>query len=253
MLRRVQPPSADKAFRLEPVQCYRLVVVCQCFRGVLQEQPAGSTVKIRGRVFRFLPYIFVEIRNGLVELLCKEICHATAEIQPDISRPEVNRPLEVFQCLVVIPETALRYRLVVVPGSEDRIQADRRAEIFLRTAQVPEIIFGNAPVEECPIIRRVNAREDIEILDGLGILAVGKSPSSPEEEHILVILRKYPRAWQQESDDHKYMFKFLSQIRVYISEIHQEFLILKFLRKNGQGACPDVSEVYKDNQLSCSN
>ena len=114
MLRRIKPPPADKALRLETVQRNGLVVVGQCLGGILKEQPARSPVQIRRRVLGLFPDVLVEVFHSLVELLREEIRHSTAIVKANVARSQAYRCLEVGQCLVVISETAFGNGLVMV-------------------------------------------------------------------------------------------------------------------------------------------
>ena len=87
------PP--DISFWIEPVKLDGLVVIIDSLEGIAEEKIACASVEICGRVLRLFPYVSVEILDGLVELLGKEICHSTAEIQADISGTEVDGLLKV--------------------------------------------------------------------------------------------------------------------------------------------------------------
>ena len=82
----IYTPAPDIPLRLETVQRYGLVIIRHSLGSILQEKPAGSPVQIGRRVLRLFPYIFVEIFDRLIKLLCKEIRHTTAEIKPDVTR-----------------------------------------------------------------------------------------------------------------------------------------------------------------------
>ena len=116
--------SPHITFRVETVQFYGLVIVIDSLQCVTEEKITRSPVKICGRILWFLPYISVEIADGLVELLRKEMCDTTAEIQSHISGTEFNRLLKILQCLVIIAETAFRNASVMIAGSEYRIYGD---------------------------------------------------------------------------------------------------------------------------------
>ena len=95
--------------------------------------------------FRFLSYVPVKILDSILELLGKEIGDTPAEIQSYISRPQVNRMLEVIQRCVIIAETALRDASVMEAGCKYRIDPDRPVKILLCTSKVlsihPLILF----------------------------------------------------------------------------------------------------------------
>ena len=167
MLRRIEPSPADKALRLETVQRDGFVVVGQCLGGILKEQSARSPVQIRRRVLGLFPDVLVEVFHSLVELLRKEIRHATAIVKANVTRSQVYRGLEVSQCLVVISETAFGNGLVMVSGREYRIQTHGSIEIATRSTQVAQIVFGNASVKESPVISTVNAGQYVETAYGV--------------------------------------------------------------------------------------
>ena len=73
-------------------------------------------------VLWLLSDISVKIAYGLLELTGKEVCHTSAEIQTDLSGPQVYGMLKVSQCRIVIAETALCNSPVMIPGSEYRVQ-----------------------------------------------------------------------------------------------------------------------------------
>ena len=149
---------------------------------------AGPAVEVCGRVPGLLLDIIVEVLEGLFEALREEIGHAAREIHADLSRPQLDCPAEVAERGVVVAETALRDRPVVVAVGEHGVEADGGIEIRLRAAKVAEVVFRDAAEEETPVVRGVQPREDVEILDGLGVPAVGQGLASPPHEDILVVL-----------------------------------------------------------------
>ena len=149
---------------------------------------ARSSVQKGRRVFRFLPYVPVEIRHGILELPGKEIGHSAAEIKTYFTGTQIYRMLKVSKGSIVVPETALRDSSVMIAGSEDRIDAYRPVEILLRSPEVSEVVLRYTPEEEGPVVSCVELREYVEILYGLRIFPVSKGTSSTHVEDILVVL-----------------------------------------------------------------
>ena len=188
-LRGIEPAAPHIPLRLEAVQADGLVVVVEGLHRVTEEEIARPAVEEGGRVFRLLADVAVEIAHGVLEALRQEIGHAPAEIQADESGPQGNGLLQVGEGLVVLAETAARDGAVVIAVGEDRIQADGGIEVLLRTPQVAQVVLGDPPVEEGPVVGRVQAGQDVETLDRLGVFPLGKRGPPPEGEYILVILR----------------------------------------------------------------
>jgi hypothetical protein len=164
----------------------------------------GTSVQICRRVTRFLPYIFVEILDGILELLSQEIGHSTAEIHAHVAGTQVQSVLEILQGRFIFTETAACDTSVMITVSEYRIYAYRTVKIILGTSDISQVIFGNASEEVVPIIGRIQTGEDIEILDCSGILSIRKSLAAPHIEDILVVLGiKTPKSCH-EKQNHNY-------------------------------------------------
>ena len=90
------------------------------------------------------------------------------------------------------------------------IDADRRVEILLRSADVSEVVLGDAAEEEGPVIGSVQTGQDVEILDGLGIFAVGQGIAAAEVEYVPVVLglRGLQTAEKDEQYDQEALHKF---------------------------------------------
>lgn len=96
------------------------------------------------------------------------------------------------------------------PVGKYRIEPDGGIEIILRAAQVAQVVFGDPPEEETPVIRGVQPRQDIEVLDGQGILPVGQRLPPPPHEDILVILGEHGRhSEEQHGDGQQKLFHYL--------------------------------------------
>ena len=130
----------------------------------------------------------VEIRDGVLEFLGQEVGHAAREIDAGLAGTKLERPLEILEGSVIVAEAALGDGPVVETVGKDRVEPDGSIEIRLCATQVAEVVLGNAAEEETPIVRGVQPGEDVEILDGLCILAVGKRLAPPPHEDVLVIL-----------------------------------------------------------------
>ena len=76
----------------------------------------------------------------------------------------------------------------MVAGGEDRVDAHGGVEVLFRSSEVSEIVFCDAAEKVVFVICRVQTREDVEVLYGLGKLAVSKSGASTIHEHVLVVL-----------------------------------------------------------------
>ena len=181
--------APDVSLGLEAVDLDGLVVVVHRLEGIAEEEVGGAAVEIGGRVLGLLADVFVEILDGGLELLAEEVRDAPGEIQAGRAGPEGNRLLEVLQGILVIPETAGRDGPVVVAGGEDRVQPDGGVEVRPGAADVTQVVLGDTPVEERPVIGRVQLREDVEMGHRLRQMPFGQGGTAPEHEDILVILR----------------------------------------------------------------
>ena len=76
----------------------------------------------------------------------------------------------------------------MVAGGENRVDAHGCVEVLFRSSEVPEVVFCDAAEKVVFVICRVQTREDVEVLYGLGKLAVGESGASTIHEHVLVVL-----------------------------------------------------------------
>ena len=94
----------------------------------------------------------------------------------------------------------------MIPVREDRIETDRSVEVGLRSPQVSEVVLGDSPVEECPVIRRIQLGEDIELVDRLGVTSVREGLPSSEEEDVLVILRRRADAREEHQNEKEDVF-----------------------------------------------
>ena len=168
----IQTSSSHITFRIETVELYRFVIVTYGLERIAEEEPAGTSVQICGRVLGLSPYIPVEVLDGILELLGKKISHSAAEVYAFISGTQLQSLMKVVQSLGIISETAFRYASVMVSVRKDGIQSDRPVEVVLGSAKVSEVVFGYAPEEECPVIRGIQLRKHVEIFNGLGILSL---------------------------------------------------------------------------------
>ena len=71
---------------------------------------------------------------------------------------------------------------------EDGVEAHGGVEVRLRAAQVAEVVFRDAAEEETPVVGGVQARQDVEVLDGQGVAPVAERLAPPPHEDILVVL-----------------------------------------------------------------
>ena len=76
----------------------------------------------------------------------------------------------------------------MVAGGEDGIQADGRVEVRPGAADVAEVVFGDAPVKEGPVVGGIDLGKDVEMRDGLGQTSFCQGVTAPEHEDVLVIL-----------------------------------------------------------------
>ena len=206
LLRRIQLPAPDIALRIETVQRNGLVVVVERPRGIGQVKPGGAAVQVRGRILRLPADIPVEIFHSLIELPGQQVGNPAAEIQSGIARTQIHRMLEILKCQIVIAETGLCDAPVMVSVGKDGIQADRRIEIAVGAPQVTQVVLGDAPEEKRPVVRRIQAGENVELLDRLGILSLRKGLSAPEIKHVPVVLRVRGKSAAQKHDDKEQVF-----------------------------------------------
>ena len=84
--------------------------------------------------------------------------------------------------------TAFGDGAVVVTVRENRIEADAAVEVLLGSAYVAKVVFGYAAEEEVPVVGRVEAGQDIEVLYRLGVFPVGKGLPAAHVEDVLIVL-----------------------------------------------------------------
>jgi hypothetical protein len=192
------------ALRVVGIQFYGLVVILHRLEGVPEEELGRSPVKVGGWIARIFPYVAVEVLNGEVELLGEEVGHAAAEVYAHKARAQLDGAVEVAEGLVVAAQAAVADGAVVIAVREDRIQPDGAVEVLLGSADVSEVVFGDAAEEEIPVVCGVQTRQDVEILDGLGVFPVGEAGPSPEEEHIPVVLGEHKAASIQKEYQEQY-------------------------------------------------
>ena len=80
----------------------------------------------------------------------------------------------------------------MVAGGEDGVQADGGVEVRPGAADVAQVVLGDAPVEEGPVVGRVQLREDVELGHCLRQASFRQGVAAPEHEDVLVILRVRP-------------------------------------------------------------
>jgi hypothetical protein len=76
----------------------------------------------------------------------------------------------------------------MISGSEYGIDLNRSVEVPSCPPQVSEVILGYAPEKESVVICSVKLDQDIEVVDSLSVLAIGKSIAATDIEYVLVIL-----------------------------------------------------------------
>ena len=140
----------------------------------------------------------------------EEVGDSAAEIYADVAGTQFYRRVEVLQGFVVPAEAAEGDGAVVETVGEYGIDADRSVEILLRSADVPEVVLGDAAEEESPVVGGVQTGKDVEILDGLGIFAVGQGIAAAEVEDVPVVLglRGLQTAEKDEQYDQEALHKF---------------------------------------------
>ena len=193
-LRRIHAPAADVSLGLEAVQLDGLVVVLERRESVAQEEVAGAPVQIGGRILALLADVAVEVVDSFVEALGEEVGHAAAEVEAADARAEDYRPPEVLQSLFVIALAAFRNGPVVVAVGEHGVDAHAPVEVLLRAADVAEVVLGDAPVEEAPVVGGVKLGEDVEVLYGKGVFPVAEGGAPAPHEHVLVPLGTHLKA-----------------------------------------------------------
>ena len=182
-LRCEDPCPSDISFRIEPVQFDGLVVVVECLCRVPEVEIAGSAVQVCIALARLLADEHIEVLDGLVELLREEIGHSPAEIEVIVAWTQVHSLLEVLNRKVVLADAAESDGPVVVCGGVDRVEMDGAVEVALGSCEVAEVVFRNTSEEVCLIDGAVQLGEDVEALDGLGVLAVvQRLPAAPHED-----------------------------------------------------------------------
>ena len=200
-LLRQQAAAADVAFGLEAVDLDGLVVVRHRLEGVAEEQVGRAAVQVGRRVLGLLADVFVEVLDGGLELLAQEIGDTPGEVESGRAGPERNRLLEVLEGIFVVPEAAGRNGPVVVAGGEDGIQADGGVEVRPGATDVAQVVLGDAPVEEGPVVGRVQLGEDVEVGDSFRQAPLRQGVAAPEHEDVLVILRVCPEGTGEQDEE----------------------------------------------------
>ena len=81
---------------------------------------------------------------------------------------------------------------------EDGVDAHRPVEVLLGAADVAEVVFGYPAEEIVPVVGGVEAGQDVEILDGEGVLSVLQGGAAPDVEDVAVVLGPCAEAQAQE-------------------------------------------------------
>ena len=213
MLHGIDPGAAHIAFGIVSVQGDGLIVVSQRLGRIAQIEVACPSVQIGISLLGLLADEDVEVLDGLVELLREEIGHAAAEIEPRVARAQVHRFLQVAERVVVFADAAQRNGAVVIGRRIDRIEVERAVEVALGAGEVAEIVFGDAAEEIGLVHRAVEMRQDVEALDGLGVLPVNERLAAAIVEVVEVVLRKSrPDGGQGEYKKEEALFEHLRKI-----------------------------------------
>ena len=76
----------------------------------------------------------------------------------------------------------------MVAGSEDRVQAHGGGEIGLGAPDISQVVLGDSPVEEGPVVRGIQLGQDVEIGHGFAQASVLQGGAAPEGEDVFVVL-----------------------------------------------------------------